>query len=170
MTLHFGVTLTRQFPPPCFIAQSKTASLLSLHQQIGQRAKACIDNTHFMVAVNMRPLFNMWIYGCVWPMYLQAQHFLLAHICPHYAQKDSNSMGLFSQLCLHTFSSWLAHFALLCRRCCGIELRRKSALFVCTLVFLYRLTDRSKLIWWVLPLKIKQTDLIYWRGLLAILF
>lgn len=83
-TLHFGVTLTWQFPPPCFIAQSKTASLLSLHQQIGQRAKACIDNTLFMVAVNMRPLFNMWIYGCVWPLYLQAQHFLLTDICPHH--------------------------------------------------------------------------------------
>lgn len=55
-TLYFGVTLTRLFPPPCFIARSKTASLLSLQQQIGQRAKACIDNAYFMVAVNMRPL------------------------------------------------------------------------------------------------------------------
>lgn len=36
-----------------------TASLLILFQQQGQRAKACIDNTDFMVAVNMRPLFNM---------------------------------------------------------------------------------------------------------------
>lgn len=88
-------------------------------------------------------------------MYLQAQHFLLAHICPHHAQKDSNSTGLFSQPCLHSFSFCLAHFALLCGLCCGVDLCRRSALFVCTLVFLYRLTGKSNLIWWVLPLEIK---------------
>lgn len=53
------------------------ASLLTLLQQHVQRAKACIDNTYFMVAISMRALLSMWIYGCVWPEHLKAQHFLL---------------------------------------------------------------------------------------------
>lgn len=91
-----AVALVREEPPLCkwlwpsnfllpvLLPQVDGIIADTLPNSTGQRAKACIDNTDFMAAVNTRPPFNMWIYGCVWPMYLQALRFLLyTDICPH---------------------------------------------------------------------------------------
>lgn len=91
--------VTRQFPPPCFIARSKRHHCS--HTNSLAKGPRPVEITPFLWRLSTWGHFAEEKSGCVWPLYLQVQHFLLTDACHHPHWMPGFTLTCYFLVCLY---------------------------------------------------------------------